>query len=815
MNIKITNLKKLFTLTSRTKSRVLTALATVAFSATAFAQSVTYTYGTNGSGTFVVPSCVTSITVQAWGAGGGGGYRPTGAGDAGGYGNSGGGGGAYETATFTVQPGQTYDLSIGKGGSGGSRTIISGDIDNKDGGETTFKLSTQTLLKAQGGQGANNETVENSVSPFGNGGVKTTTGGRNGGKGGKAGKIGGIDYGGGGGGAGYPGGIGGVGAIGSGGGSSASNLLGGKGGDGGTPASNVGSQGIGFGGGGGGALKFLDGLSPVGGDGAHGGIIITYNIVNKTFSGVANTNTGNWNVATNWIPATVPLITDCVVIPTGKTVTISNGNAVAKNISVASGAVVTVSSGRALKVEETVLNNGTINVNSGGNFLQTSSSKTSFSGNGTFSAKKDVTDMNNLISSGKRDFVYWSSPVAAQIVQSFSPGTPNNQRLQYTEATDYFIITPDLEFLPAKGYALGAETNLPDGYSTTYTFTGKPNNGDYSVGITKAGQGYNLVGNPYPSNIDFDLLYANNSTIILNKFWRWRNDTYTAGQQGAGYIGNNYIVYNGTGGQTPSTSRQIVVGQGFIVEKSAAGSANLNFFNSDRVSAAGNFFQKSSSAENRFWLTLTSPTGITNTQLIGYTSGATNGFDINFDAEALDLSSDLFYTPLLGKKLVVQGKDAGFQVSDNVKLGANFFSNGNYTISIEQPEGIFSNSQNVFLKDNLLNTYTDLKLGSYTFAASAGLNESRFEIVYEQSVLGTSQAVHSELIIYKKGENYIVLAPKSVDRIEVLDAAGRLLKIIPGSSTTIEIGTSTFSNGVYILNIKYKDGTILAKKIKK
>lgn len=804
--MKSTIMKMVFSKFSRSTSKVLTAISFFVFTSSAIAQNVTLTYNTttNGVGTFIVPSCVTSITVQAWGAGGGGGYRLS-AGSLGGYGNSGGGGGAYETATFTVTPGQTINYTIGKGGSGGERIG-----DNKDGTTTTFQFPGNNLT-AQGGKGSNNETVNNNVAPYGNGGVSTTTGGRNGGKGGDAGKDNGTDYGGGGGGAGHPNANGGNGSIRFGGVSSTNNLFGGKGGDGGTLTSNSGNLGSEFGGGGGGALKFILG-SPIGGAGGNGGIIITYNNT-KTFTGVSNTNTGNWGVATNWLPAVVPLSTDCVVIPTNKIVTINVAAATAKNFSVASGANVTISAGGALRVGETVVNDGNITINNGGNFLQTNETTNAYSGNGTFGAKKDVTDMNNLISSGKRDFVYWSTPVNAQTLQNFSPGTPNNQRLQYTEATDYFVITPDTAFLPAKGYALGAETTLPDGYAKTYLFTGKPNNGDYSINLTKTGQGFNLVGNPYPSNIDFDLLYANNSTVITNSFWRWRNDTYTVGQQGAGYKGNNYIVYNGTGGQTPSANRQIALGQGFFVEKSTTGNANLNFNNSHRVSTASTFFQKNTNADNRFWLTLTSPTGITNSQLIGYVAGATNGFDLNFDAEALDESSDLFYSSLLGKKLVVQGKDASFQASDKVKLGANFFSNGNYTISIEQQEGIFNTSQIIYLKDNLLNTYTDLKAGAYIFSTVAGLIEDRFEIVYEQSVLGATDETKGDLVVYKEKERFVVKSSNAVDRIEVLDVAGRIVKIIPVTSNTTQIASSSFASGVYILKIKFKDGSVKARKI--
>jgi hypothetical protein len=43
------------------------------------------------------------------------------------------------------------------------------------------------------------------------------------------------------------------------------------------------------------------------------------------------------------------------------------------------------------------------------------------------------------------------------------------------------------------------------------------------VKISKYGNGYNLVGNPYPSNIDMKKLAANNSGLIEELAYFWTN----------------------------------------------------------------------------------------------------------------------------------------------------------------------------------------------------------------------------------------------------------------------------------------------------
>src|SRR5690606_25287734 len=81
-----------------------------------------------------------------------------------------------------------------------------------------------------------------------------------------------------------------------------------------------------------------------------------------------------------------------------------------------------------------------------------------------------VQDMNNILPD-HMDYVYWSSPVNEQQIHDrtnsiFSPGTPKNRNYQYNESNDYFIPTPDLNFIAGKGYAIRAEidTEHPTGY---------------------------------------------------------------------------------------------------------------------------------------------------------------------------------------------------------------------------------------------------------------------------------------------------------------------------------------------------------------
>ena len=239
------------------------------FSTTTFSQTITVPF--TSSTTWICPTGVTSISVDAYGAGGGGGYGGPSNKDGGG----GGGGGAFNRNTsIVVNPGTTYTITIGLPGTAGTSTSPNGG----NGGITTATFGAVTI-SANGGNGG---------LSFGNG----MTGG-NGGTGGLfsggRGANGNDAYSGAGGGAAGPttngtagnttnGGAGGGGDAGSGANGSTSNTA-------------TGTNGGNYGGGGSGGTRTSNG-----GAGAGGYLTITYTLPNPCTSAI-NLPCGTANLA--------------------------------------------------------------------------------------------------------------------------------------------------------------------------------------------------------------------------------------------------------------------------------------------------------------------------------------------------------------------------------------------------------------------------------------------------------------------------------------------------------------------------------------
>lgn len=552
-----------------------------------------------------------------------------------------------------------------------------------------------------------------------------------------------------------------------------------------------------------------------------------------------NVGSSDWNTA-SWLPnSAIPDITKCVIIK--QPVVLNSGaNGFARNVTVEPGGSLQIMGGKTLTVDDFLVNNSTadkVNLESDANLLQNNATAVNV---GSITAKRLTGALRNNPGTAV-DYVYWGSPVLGQQTKGaggFSPGTPNAYFFSYRESNDRFYETTDPTFVPGKGYAVRAE-----GGSKTYTFQGKPNNGDISYSLAKSADtpntvdpskpyvhGYNLVANPYPSNIDFNELYLANSSLIYNTAWFWTNNVYEPVQQGSKYNGNNYSVINGTGGVTSTYSTYtgtvasngiIKVGQGFIVQ--AKGSGNLNFKNSYntghdlRTGSAGvGFFQKGAAQKNRFWLTLTNPNNIVNTQLIGYIAGATDGFEQDYDNEAFDDYSDLFYSSLAGKKLLIQGKSENFTPDDTVDLGANISLNGTYTIALEKGEGIFASGQNIYLKDKANGTVTNLSQNNYVFQATSGLSENRFEIIYKpEEVLSTGDVTQDNLWIYRDANDFVVKASQKIKALALYDASGRLILTTKPAALETKIDGNRLLNGVFVLKINLANGEEITRKIRK
>ncbi|WP_146941106.1 T9SS type A sorting domain-containing protein [Chryseobacterium hagamense] len=482
---------------------------------------------------------------------------------------------------------------------------------------------------------------------------------------------------------------------------------------------------------------------------------------------------------------------------------------------------ITIKNGGSLEIADTYTITGTeVVVEDGGNLIQR---------DGSTLASTNFKALRNSASVANK-YVFWSSPVANQnLFTAYSNGSSSTAPLyvmSYDPATNLYptVANDNANFTnnAGKGYSVkvpAANASLVFGGTSQV-----PNNGTINTALSNAGDGYNLIGNPYPSNINLTDFYTANNSTIESTLWFWDNTTgNVTTQTGNTSVNVGFATFNaqsGTWTEAPNTQSYgsaalnalgsfAKIGQGFIVKSINASPAT--FTNAMRSSAAAVTMNKNvNTAEGKYWIKLTTSYGNTFTQAITYNLGASDAYDA-YDSKAMGTGSDAFYSLAGTEKLVIQGR-APFQINDVVPLGDKHFENGDFTISLAHKEGLFTNGQPIYLHDKQNGTYTNLQSGNYTFTANAGDFTNRFEIVYKLNVLSTGEAEKASFEVYRDGEDFVVRNHHTIQSVEVYDAAGRKIQQISSNSKSVVVKIQT--SGVYILKAVSEGKSFTQKIIK-
>ena len=493
--------------------------------------------------------------------------------------------------------------------------------------------------------------------------------------------------------------------------------------------------------------------------------------------------------------------------------TSANGTITAKNLTIATGGSLTVNSGTNITLTEGLINSlaaTAVVVENNANIVQTTGATNL--NQGAITVKRNSNSLMLL------DNVMWGSPVTGQQLQAFSPATLPNRFYTYDSTTNLYVNeTATNNFADAKGYLI----RMPNTHPTTPTvwegsFVGVPHSGDYSY--TPA-IGFNSVANPYPSTMSMAAFVADNPTISGTLyFWRKTNSTVVL----PGYCSWNSGTYvsNGQPGAIADAvgNDMLQVGQGFIVKATAT--TGVLFKNTQRTGNNDNQNYKttnttaSTDEKHRVWLNLTSPSGSFSQMAFGYMTNATNEVD-SYDGESFNDGNVSLSSLISNQKFVIQGRALPFVNTDLVPLNFKVNAAGNYTISIDNVDGLFANNgQAIYLRDALLNTEVNLSTTNYSFASAQGEFNNRFVVAFTPQTLGNSQFNANTVVIYKNNNNVVVNSGNvAMESVKVFDLTGRLLidrNNINDTNATLLVDAR---NQVILVQVKDINGNTVSKKV--
>lgn len=550
-----------------------------------------------------------------------------------------------------------------------------------------------------------------------------------------------------------------------------------------------------------------------------------------------------WNGA-SWLPS-APQPTDRAVID-GIFETAANADLQVCQCEINSSGKLIVKENTSFTVTDFIINDGEIIVESGAGLVQLNDGGVN-SGTGTFTAERKI-NLSVPIppQTDRNQYNFLISPVAGvNLKNGIYSGISAPHVLYHNQSNNYFYESTGA-YIPGRALAVKEPgfSLVPNTVSEVKAvFMGVPVNG-ISVGgtpltfnavnstpgvISPAAlvRGYNLIGNPYPSNIDLVAFYNLNggeAAGISSTFYFWdntANNTYT--QYGSGYSGNAYGQFNavsltstkalGEGGASTVKfpTRYVTMAQGFMARVYPA-SKTLVFSNSIRTANSGTgFFGKSEPAMNRFWLNMVSPGGLSSNIAVVYFEEGNNGFAA--DDSPLMGGSDVVYTFAGTEKVSINGRSE-FSDTDVVVLGSSHFTAGQYKLVLDKTEGIFANGQHIFIKDTVTGSLTDLSENTYVFDAEKGESEGRFQIVYREDRVLAAEVADAGILLYREGESYWLKSTKDISEVEIYDLSGKLTGRLKPNSRSVRIDVQELARGVYILKI-VRHGEIISRKIGK
>jgi hypothetical protein len=500
-----------------------------------------------------------------------------------------------------------------------------------------------------------------------------------------------------------------------------------------------------------------------------------------------------------------------------------SGNLTACSCQVNTGVNVTVDPGFSLVLENglDVVGTGSITFQNNSSLIQTNNTAIN-TGNITY--KRKTTPIE------KFDYTYWSSPVANQQLVNVSPTTLADKYYSFDPLiNDWYLEAPTNTMTNGIGYIIrGPQAYLtPTIYEAS--FIGIPNNGNITNNTTGIGLTY-LFGNPYPSAIDADLFLNLNNNVLEGTIYFWTHNTPITNNK---YTADDYASYNiigGTGTTAISTginnsipTGKIAAGQSFMTTSSGIGTVTFN--NSLRILGMNTqFFRlidssktKTTLKKNRIWLNLTNSEGAFKQTLIGYVTGAINGLDNRFDGETFDANQYVdFYSINLGKNLVIQGRALPFNRTDTVPLGYRTTVAGNFSIKIDQLDGLFT-THNIYIEDKNTGIIHDLKKEAYVFTTAIGTYNDRFVLKYTENPLPPKGNIkHPNYVIVTNQNNKIKIysSEENIDKVIIYDITGKqIYKITNVNDDQLAIENLASSQQILVLKIVLKNKKIVTKKI--
>ncbi len=503
-----------------------------------------------------------------------------------------------------------------------------------------------------------------------------------------------------------------------------------------------------------------------------------------TWDGSTDTD---WNTADNWTPSGVPTSSYSVTIADVTNQPVVGANHSVEHLTVNAGAWLTINNGNTL----TVIGNVTLKSPSGNG----AAGQVVISGTGVLSVSGSSTMERYYPSTANWRLV--SSPITSPSITDWN-GYYVNAYNEPNVGWDYLNSNSTIAVMQ------GVSVKNSSG-TATISFNGTFNSNNKSINVTNSSTGddsygWNLVGNPYPSAIDWGA-----QTGIT------RTDVDAAA----------YLYDTGSGSYTTiTTSGVIAAGQGFFVH--AGNNGSLAFTNAART-ASTQSFRKNITVEHQSIKLIAKNDYYTTEAIVMFDDNATSEFDGEYDAFKLmstnDTISDIYSVISSGTILSINtlNTNALTTLSEQeliIPIGLTPGNSGIITLSAFSIENI-SESIYVYLFDIQEDKYINLREDMYEVFIETKTDD-RFQLILSQTALNinNSEILNNNILIYTYKNTTFVksdIFKLNTGNIYIYDITGKLIH----SKATINSSVQEIyinKPGTYIIKVII-DNYVVTQKV--
>lgn len=364
--------------------------------------------------------------------------------------------------------------------------------------------------------------------------------------------------------------------------------------------------------------------------------------------------------------------------------------------------------------------------------------------------------------------------------------------------------------------SLGYATYIRQTSPLTMSTPGTIRTGTVNYPITHTSQplvsaiGWNLVGNPYPSEIDWNAAQGWNKVGVDNAIYFTDNE-------------NGITVSYVNGISVPFGEANGVIGshQAFWVKTN---SPTAMMSSDERVKTeATHRFYRNTALDNLIYLNIVDQASGEEDQAAVYLdNNATAYYDGNADALKLSDNNGLRISSQSGdaEELVINGVDA-FQEEMIIPLNVGVMHSGNFTLRLEGANNL-TEDYDVFLVDYETGEVTDVSLQpEYDYyETTPGVKSSRFALRFSRPtvITGTIDELGSEISIFPNptnGKFFVYRTSTENITVDILNTNGVIIASKESNESTISIDASLFEAGIYMVRLTSEEVTVTSRLVVK